>query len=74
MLSNISPHLFVLLLLREDPLQRGVQRVGQQELRYLARSQRRQELKNLASRVGQDHDLDLTKRSTKPLILIFSVI
>ena len=51
MLSNFYPHLFILLLLREDPLQRGVQRVGQQELRYLARSQRRQKLKNLTSRV-----------------------
>ena len=51
MLSNISPHLFVLLLLREDPLQRGVQRVGQQELCYLARSQRRQELQNLTSKM-----------------------
>ena len=49
MLSNISPHLFILLLLREDPLQRCVQRVGQQELCYLARSQSRQKLKNLTS-------------------------
>ena len=51
MLSNISLHLFILLLLHKNPLQSGVQGVGQQELCYLARSQRRQELKNLASRV-----------------------